>query len=819
LVGVLLCSDEFFLTDYFQLFRSSFRDLRMPASESARVRLGSFFALVRELLSFGAIGVSLPAPPRRCRFGANQPAATQVAWGSSFPDNRFKLIGYRFQRILPLSGNENAPVYAGAVIEGMNMRMRLIGLSLCLVLLALPAMSAPPAQQDGIAQVQARVQTQDKENDIAQVQAQVQTLDREVAILKAVSDNRLDAQDQRIGDLDIWTGQQGNHMAAISNVTTWVGTAITLIVFLAGFIGYFSAKNRASAEAKEASERWFQQNANVLRQQIGELREQANSLQSQLDTFRQKADDAHGEIDRLTAGVDDHARQNRQVIDQAAQKVLAVSGKHQDAQQPVDPSAIAAVQEASLALQAKPENAFTSDDHYARGLNEYIAKRFDSALSSFDKALLSARAESASPENLAKFLNARAVALGELDLCEEAIALYDEIDRLYGEDASPALRERVAKALYNKGVALGQRDRTEEAIAVYDQIDRRYGEDASPAICEPVAKALVSKGISLCQRDRMEDAIAVYDEVDHRYGEDASPALREHVALALYNKGVSLWHRDRSDDAIAVYDQIDRRYGEDTSSALREQVAWALYNKGASLGQRDRGEEEIAVYDEIDRRYGEDASPALRERVAMALVNKGVSLGQRDHTEDAIAVYDEIDRRYGEDASPALRERVAMALVNKGVTLGQRDHTEDAIAVYDEIDRRYGEDASPTLREPVAKALIGRASHRRLQAKQHWQTETERRDLLASAINDLARAKQQCATDDLATDLGSLGYALFLSGVLDEAEIHTRECLRLGQATSLEGLRGFARRHRVEPQDSEYERWLDRLSQEMRPKA
>jgi hypothetical protein len=70
-----------------------------------------------------------------------------------------------------LSGNENAP----AGIEGMNMRMRLIGLSLCLVLLALPATSAPPAQQD----------------DIAQVQAQVQTLDREVAILKAVSDNRL----------------------------------------------------------------------------------------------------------------------------------------------------------------------------------------------------------------------------------------------------------------------------------------------------------------------------------------------------------------------------------------------------------------------------------------------------------------------------------------------------------------------------------------------------------------------------------------------------------------------------------------------------
>ena len=473
------------------------------------------------------------------------------------------------------------------------MHMRLIGLSLCLVLHALPAMSAPPAQQDDIA----RVQTLDKENDIAQIQAQVQILDKEVAVLKEVSDNRLDAQDQRIGDLDIWTGQQANYMAAISNVTALVGVAIALIAVGAGFIVYFSATSRASAEARRASERWFQQHEHDLRAQIGALHDQTNSLQSQLDAFRQKAEDAHGEIDRKASEFDDHAKQQSLVIDQAAQQVLA---KHQDGQQPVDLSAIAAVQQASLALQEKPENSFTSDDHYARGLNEYIAGRFDSALLSFDKALLSAEVESISPENNAKLLNARAVALHQLSHREEAMAIYDEIEHSYGADTNPALRERVAKALVNKGVALQEIARSEEAITIHDEIDRRYGGDANPA-----------------------------------------------------------------------------------------------------------------------------------------------------------------------------------------------------------------------LRVLVARALNDRAYLRSLQAKQHWQTGTEHSNLLALAISDLGRAKQQCANDRLPEVLGNLGYALFLSGAIDEAEVHTRECLLLGQMASLEWQRGNTQMHRVEPQDSEYERLLDRLWEEL----
>jgi tetratricopeptide (TPR) repeat protein len=552
------------------------------------------------------------------------------------------------------------------------MRPFLIVLCLCLAPMALSAQSSRPSGLAG----------QDR---VAQAEAKIETVDRDVAILKQVTDNRLDAQDQRIGDLNGWTEQQANHMAAISNVTAWVATLITLIAVAAGFIIYFSMKGRASAEAREAAKHWFFENTNALHQQIDTLRTEAETLRSQVETLQQRVEHAHGEIDRMTTEVDAHAKESRAAIDEAAQQILAVSSKHQDSRT-VDPAAIEVVRQASVALQAKPENSFTSDDHFARGLSEYTAGRFESALSSFDKALELAQAEAISSERYAKLLFARANALAGLERNEDAIAVYNEIDQRYGTDMLPALRERVAKALVNKGVG---------------------------------------------------------------------------------------------------------------------------------LGQLNRNEEEIAVYDQIDQRYGTEMLPALREQVAKALFNKGISLDQLDCSEDAIAVYDQIDQRYGTEMLPALREQVAKALFNKGVRLGQLYRREEEIAVYDLIDQRYGADALPTLREQVAKALVNRAFLRMMEAKQHWQAEAERGLLLAHAIADLRRAKQQCANEDAAMVLGSLGYALFLSAESDEAEMHARECLRLGREASLEGQRDDAKMHRVEPQDSDYERLLDRLWEEV----
>ncbi|WP_323122098.1 tetratricopeptide repeat protein [Burkholderia alba] len=490
------------------------------------------------------------------------------------------------------------------------MRKSLFFLSLCLVLFARIAMSAPSSGQD----------------DIQRVQEQIHALDKDVANFKEMSNQRLDAQDKRIGDLGVSTSQQANYMGAISNLSTLVGVGITsivtLIAIVAGFAVYFSAKNRAVHEAKEAAQQWLKENSDGLHNQIQSLRDETASLELQLSAFQKKAAEAATEIDKRKTEVMDHVEKAHRELDEAAQKILSRPDSEAEAQVPqpsTDAQALHIVRETSEALEAVPENEFTAEDHLARGLNEYVATRFDSALLSFGKALAHAGAEKLLPERHALLMFARAITLGELGRDEDEIAAYDEIDRRYGQDDSPALREQVAKALYNKGITLGQLDRGEDAIAVYDVVDRRYGTDDSPV-------------------------------------------LRAQVSKALYNKGYRLGQLGRGEDAVAAYSEVDRRYGRDSSPVLREQVAKALFNKGARLGMLDRGKEAIVVYDEVDRRYGGDRPPVLREQVAKALVNKAIALSQLGLSEDAIAVYDEIDRRYSQDDNVAMRERIARAL-------------------------------------------------------------------------------------------------------------------------------------------------------------
>lgn len=209
----------------------------------------------------------------------------------------------------------------------------------------------------------------------------------------------------------------------------------------------------------------------------------------------------------------------------------------------------------------------------------------------------------------------------------------------------------------------------------------------------------------------------------------------------------------------------------------------------------------------------------LPKRHIWLMFSRAFTLAELGRSEEAIAVYDEIDRRYGKDDSLALREWVATVLFNKGVALAHLGRSEGAIIVYDEIDRRYGKDDSLALRERVATALTARAFTRILQAKQDWQAETERRQLLALAIGDLHCTQRQCAEADRAMVLGNLGYALFLSGEADQAEEPTRECLRLGGWESLQGQQDDAQRQRVEPLDAEYEKLLDRLWDELHPRT
>lgn len=486
------------------------------------------------------------------------------------------------------------------------MRQLLLGLSLCVAFIATAAPSKQPTE---IQQLQQQVQTlqataPQQQEEIKQLKEQVQTLERDLAVFQPLISSRLDMQDKRVSDFGISTSWLGIGVAVL-------GILITLIAIATGFLTYISVRNRATQEAKDAAEdaakKWFNDNDDLL---IEELRQKTLQALKEVDEHvvattqevNKAAANAKKELDELVAHA---AHQPLLLSDPAAQT------------QP-SPEAIQAVRAASQALESKPEIEFTAQEHYVRGLSEYNAKRFDSALVNFEKAMDAAVQEEYTSEELANFLFAIALTNGALNKEEEEIQLYDELAQRFGNDTSPAVRELVVRALVNKGFKLGKFDRSEDAIQVYDDLLQKFGRDTSPAVREQVVKALINKGVRLGKLDRGEEAIQIYDDLLQQFGNDTSPTMRENMAQALLNKGYRLGQMNRSEDEIQVYEDLVQRFDSDPSPSLRKLVAKALLYKGITLAQLDRREEAIKIYELIVETYADASEPEIQELVARA---------------------------------------------------------------------------------------------------------------------------------------------------------------------------------------------------------
>ena len=302
----------------------------------------------------------------------------------------------------------------------------------------------------------------------------------------------------------------------------------------------------------------------------------------------------------------------------------------------------------------------------------------------------------------------RGVQLSEKAQNGDAIAVYDEVVRRYGDRAELDLAQRVAYALLNKGFLFSKLGRFNDELAVYEDLVQRYGERSEVSLTDPVAKALFNKGVRLGEMERQEEELAVYEDLVRRYGERDEVFLADPVAKALYNKAFRLGTLDHREDELATYDDIVRRFGKRVELPLAELVARALVTKGTRLGVHGRSQDEIATYDEVVRRFGERAELSLAVLVASALFNKAVRLGSLERRQDEIAVYDEVVLRFAGRSEVRLAEHVAKALVNKGFCLGALNRSQDGIAICDEVVQRFGERTEAPLAEQVARALLNK---------------------------------------------------------------------------------------------------------------
>ena len=309
----------------------------------------------------------------------------------------------------------------------------------------------------------------------------------------------------------------------------------------------------------------------------------------------------------------------------------------------------------------------------------------------------------------ARTLLRRASTLGEQGRLEDALAVYDEIVRVFGRSDAPVVLDIVPVALFEKGITLRKLDRPQDALAAWDEVALRFGASDTLVVRETVARALVYKGRQLGSLDRHDEVLAVCDDVVRRLGGSEAPALVELVATALVNKGVALGELNREGDALAVYDDAVRRFGAGETLASRALAARVLVYRGVALAQLNRLEEALVAWNEVLDRFETSEAPVILTLVVDAMVNKGTALGKLNRLQEALSICDEVVRRFGGNEMSVVTERVAMALVSKGTALGKLNRLEEALAACDEVVHRFGTSKQLGLVERVARALVNKA--------------------------------------------------------------------------------------------------------------
>ncbi len=162
-----------------------------------------------------------------------------------------------------------------------------------------------------------------------------------------------------------------------------------------------------------------------------------------------------------------------------------------------------------------------------------------------------------------------------------------------------------------------------EAIAIFDEIDRRYGQDSDAGMHLYVVSALVGKGDDLYALKKHAEAIAAYEAAYLRFGKSQSHLVRELVAAGLFQQGPCWEALGKPEEKIAAIDRLCARFSEDSSRDIHQTLVSALRNKAIALGKLNRIDEQIATYEETVRRFGENDAPAIRAEVGLALNGAG----------------------------------------------------------------------------------------------------------------------------------------------------------------------------------------------------
>jgi tetratricopeptide (TPR) repeat protein len=220
---------------------------------------------------------------------------------------------------------------------------------------------------------------------------------------------------------------------------------------------------------------------------------------------------------------------------------------------------------------------YLADALLERALLKYELDHSTEALAGFDEVLTVAAGHEA-PALRAAVLHAqynKAHLLRSLGLDGRAVEVYADLLNTFADHAPPDTDEWIAKAFLGSANIATDLNQPEAAIALYDELQRRYGDTDDLAVRATLMLALVAKARAVAFDEDYHGAVACCDEAIQFAEEPVQAELEVALATAMTHRAAWLDNAGNHRAATEAYREVIARFGTDDDPQIQARVRFA----------------------------------------------------------------------------------------------------------------------------------------------------------------------------------------------------------------------------------------------------
>ena len=183
--------------------------------------------------------------------------------------------------------------------------------------------------------------------------------------------------------------------------------------------------------------------------------------------------------------------------------------------------------------------------------------------------------------------------LDSMEKVDDAIAIYEQVEKGIGAVGDAEFKNQAVIALFNKALLLNRVCRHAEAIRACDRIVAGFAMFKEPIMHVLSISALDTKGMALAKTGNASEAIEAYDQAMALLVTSPVPELDFLISGIAQRKGLALIQVQKPMEAIAAFDQVVERFRQnkerDTGAATRALICKAivLHQIDGSLNDRE----------------------------------------------------------------------------------------------------------------------------------------------------------------------------------------------------------------------------------------